>query len=229
MKARTLARELALLTLFQMEKQGKTVVEPSALEGAGLSLAEMMLASVRALSVEAESQIRLAADALASVSQTLLDYEADHPDNLNSPLDAAIKPVVIPTTRDMIEKIESCLLSAEYLFEALRIPETVALVQTPDVQAYAERLIRHVVERQPELDELIGQHSEDWRVDRLAKMDRYILRLAVAEMKYEPRVDIGVSINEAVELAKRFSSEESFRLVNGILGAVAETMEQPAG
>jgi transcription antitermination protein NusB len=227
MNARRAARELALLTLFQLDKQGNGIIDKAVLQKEPIK--DMMLASIRALSGEAEFQIRTAADEMAEVSRYLLTYELEHPSNLESPLEAVAQPVSIPTTREMVEKIEKCLQGAEYLFEALRIPELIALLKSDDVQSYARKLMGLVAEHQVELDELLNQHMEDWRMDRLIRMDAYLLRLAAAEMKYLPDIDLSVSINEAVDLAKQFSGEESYRLINGILGSIAVVLSPETG
>ena len=228
MNARHAARELALLTLFQLDKQGNGNIDQTALESKD-SFQQMMVASVRALSGEAEFQIQTAADQLAEVSRALLQYEADHPSNLESPMDVPDKPVAIPNTREMVEKIEKCLEGAEFLFEALRIPELIALTGTEAVQDYSIKLMKLGAEHRVELDELLNGHMQDWRMDRLIKMDAYILRLAAVEMKYLPKVDLSVSINEAIDLAKQFSGEESYRLINGILGSLAQQLAPETG
>jgi transcription antitermination protein NusB len=227
MNARRAARELALLTLFQLDKQGNGHLDKTQLQKENIQA--MMLASVRALTGEAEFQIQTAADQLAEVSRYLIEYELEHPSNLESPIEAMAKPVPIPTTREMVEKIESCLQSAEHLFEALRIPELVTLLRADDVQDYARQLMVLVAEHAGELDEMLNGHMEDWRMDRLIRMDAYILRLAAAEMKYVPNVDLSVSINEAVDLAKQFSGDESYKLINGILGSLAEALSKETG
>jgi N utilization substance protein B len=227
MNARRAARELALLTLFQLDRQGNGAISPADIQKE--SLPALVLASVRALTGEAEFQIQSAASDLAAVSRYLIDYEIEHPENLALPLEAASRPVEIPTTQDMVEKIEKCLQAAEYLHEALRIPELVALLRQEDVQSYAWKLLNLVVEHKKALDEQLNRHLADWRMDRLTKMDAYVLRLAAAEMRHVPHVDLSVSINEAVDLAKQFSGEESYRLVNGVLGALAETVAQETG
>lgn len=224
MNARHAARELALLTLFQLDK-GEAKPESQATP-AVYNVNELILSSVRALSNQAQDQIKDAAESLAEVSRYILENEMEHPTNLNAPIDAEVQPVPLPTTRELVEKIEQCLQGAEYLFEALRIPELAALAEDSDVQQYANRLILLVFQHKQNLDALINQFSSEWRVERLMKMDRLILRLAAVEMKYVDEVDFGVSINEAVELSKQFSSEESFRLVNGILGAMAEALKK---
>lgn len=72
-----------------------------------------------------------------------------------------------------------------------------------------------------EIDRMIMQQSKGWRISRMAVIDRSILRLAVYELCFMSEVGPGVVINEAVELAKRFGTDESSRFVNGILGAIA--------
>jgi len=227
MNARRAARELALLTLFQLDKQGSGAISPTDIQKE--SLPALVLASVRALAGEAEFQIQSAASDLAAVSRHLLEYEVEHPDNLALPLDQPSKPVPIPSSREMIDKIEKCLQAAEFLHEALRVPELVALLRQEDVQSYAWTLLNLVLEHQSALDEQLNQHLADWRMDRLTKMDAFVLRVASAEMRHVPNVDLSVSINEAVDLAKQFSGEESYRLVNGVLGSLAEVVSQQTG
>ena len=218
MKARTAARELALLTLFQLEKKGQILTSTPKLE-------EIILNGVRALVEQAKSQIQTAAEQLAQTSQLMVDLELDHPDNLETSIETPVQPVQLPTTREVLDHIESCLQGAEYLFEALQIPEFAALAQTKEVNRYSLKLVEHVQAHHTEIDVLLNEVSEDWRVDRLVKMDRCLLRLAVAEMKYVGQVDLSVTINEIVELAKKFSSEESFRFINGLLGTLSEQFE----
>ena len=218
MNARRAARELALLSLFQLNaSEGTNGLDKP-------SLRDLIESSVRTLVDQAREQIETAAQDMASVSQYVLDQEQEHPINLETPMGAEVQPVTLPTTREMMEKIEQCLLGAEYLHEALRIPELAMLSQSEEVQHYAIRLIRLVHQHEPEIDALLNEYSEEWRVERLTKMDRTLLRLAAVEMKYIPDVDVSVSINEAIELAKQFSTAESYRFINGVLGKLAEVI-----
>lgn len=82
-------------------------------------------------------------------------------------------------------------------------------------------LVRGVGEHLGELDELIGSYSRGWAVERMPALDRALLRIGVFELLHQPEVPTPVVISEAVELAKRFSTEESGRFVNGVLAAVA--------
>jgi transcription antitermination protein NusB len=92
------------------------------------------------------------------------------------------------------------------------------------VPSYLEKLVAGVEINQQELDTLIRQHSEHWRLERMAAVDRNLLRLALYELLHQPEVPAKVVINEAVELAKRYGSEESGSFVNGILDRVRETV-----
>ena len=86
---------------------------------------------------------------------------------------------------------------------------------------YTADVVTGVGEHLAEVDELIGRHARDWTVDRMPVVDRTLLRIAVFELLHRPDVPTGAVISEAVELAKRFSTEESGRFVNGVLSAVA--------
>ncbi len=92
-------------------------------------------------------------------------------------------------------------------------------------QNFAERLFRKVVESTPQLDEKIAAFSKNWDLDRVAMVDRCIMRIAICEFSHFPDVPAQVSINEAVELAKKFSTHESSRFVNGILDAVYKSLD----
>ncbi len=83
--------------------------------------------------------------------------------------------------------------------------------------AFAESLIAGVRTHQPRIDALISEVAENWRIDRMAAIDRNILRLGAYEMLHCPEVPTKVAINEALELAKRYSTAQSSRFVNGIL------------
>jgi transcription antitermination protein NusB len=86
---------------------------------------------------------------------------------------------------------------------------------------FTRELVSGVATSLPEIDDVIGLHTEGWSVSRLAPVDRAILRLATFELLHRQDVPVGAVINEAVEAAKTLSSEESGGFVNGILGRIA--------
>jgi transcription antitermination protein NusB len=93
---------------------------------------------------------------------------------------------------------------------------------------FTEGLIDGVKEHQARIDAMISQVAENWRLDRMATIDRNILRLGAYEMLFRPEVPAKVAINEALELAKRYSTAQSSRFVNGILDRVLQFQIQEA-
>ena len=77
-----------------------------------------------------------------------------------------------------------------------------------------------IVEKIEEIDQIINEHATGWKTSRMNKVDLSILRLAIYEMKWDEDVPVKVAINEAVELAKRFSGEEGPAFINGVLGKI---------
>ena len=94
---------------------------------------------------------------------------------------------------------------------------------TDDVAAFAAQLVRGVLDNRDRLDAILGEASEHWKLDQMAKVDRIILRIAIYEIAIDRHVPTKAAINESIELAKTFSGEEAGRFVNGILGRVAAT------
>jgi len=75
------------------------------------------------------------------------------------------------------------------------------------------------------IDEIINKYSGDWKVNRMASSDRNILRIAIYEILYRDDIPASVSINEAVEIAKKYSDEKSYKFINGLLGSVVREYE----
>lgn len=86
---------------------------------------------------------------------------------------------------------------------------------------YAVKLLRGLSGRRDEVDALVSAHAAGWAIERMPAVDRCILRLATYELVAEPSVPLAVVIDEAVELAKEYSTEDSPRFVNGVLAAIA--------
>lgn len=92
---------------------------------------------------------------------------------------------------------------------------------------YAESLAKGVAQHLDEIDRILDELAEGWTIDRLASVDRNVLRIASYELMHEPSVPVSVVINEAVELAKKYSTAESGRFVNGLLANVARRLGLP--
>jgi N utilization substance protein B len=85
------------------------------------------------------------------------------------------------------------------------------------VREFADRLLRGTLDRLAEIDEELGQQTTHWRLERLAAVDRNILRLAMFELIFEAETPHAVVIDEAIEIAKKFGTKDSGRFVNGVL------------
>jgi N utilization substance protein B len=94
-----------------------------------------------------------------------------------------------------------------------------------EVRGFADDLFRVALDRIPEIDSLIERHAEHWRMERMATVDRNLLRAAVAEFLGYPETPHAVVINEALEIARKFSSPESVQFVNGVLDSVGKELE----
>jgi transcription antitermination factor NusB len=219
MKARSVAREFALLTLFQLETKGNTV------QWEKRNLNELILDTVRTLSALACDQIEAVSEEIASISDFIVDHEYDHPINENVPVDLPTKPVPLPNSQEMVEKLQSLLSAVQNLQEAVYFPEMKTLADRDDVQNYCHMLIRNVLGHQAELDSAINDAAQDWRVERIQKMDLLLMRLALAEIRYSQDVDVATVMDEVLELAKRYTHEESRKFIHGVLGNAVGALE----
>ena len=113
----------------------------------------------------------------------------------------------------------ACTLEA--LIEQWGLADREANKLSVEIEDYGRQLAQRYFAHAPEVDEIISNYSEGWALARMPAVDRNILRMALAEMLYESQVPVGVTIDEAVELAKEYGTEESGKFINGILGAVA--------
>ncbi|HET6478047.1 MAG TPA: transcription antitermination factor NusB [Dehalococcoidales bacterium] len=118
----------------------------------------------------------------------------------------------IDTTRHEAEEVLGRLLTEVGLSE--------------DNTAFVRQIVKQVVEHQEEIDGNIQRFAPMWPIEQLSVIDRNILRLAISEILFDNRVIIKVAINEAVELAKKFGSENSSKFVNGVLGSISALAER---
>ncbi len=93
-----------------------------------------------------------------------------------------------------------------------------------EIFKFAERLFLKIVNNQDEIDEIIQAHLNNWRLGRLNAIDRLLLRIAIAEFLYYEQIPTKVSINEAIEIAKKYSTKKSGNFINGILDSALEKL-----
>ncbi len=107
------------------------------------------------------------------------------------------------------------------LYEAEQRPVAGDSPQADPAGGRVGRIVTGVMAEQAELDAALESISTNWRVERMPPLDRAILRIGLYELRHESRTSVGTIIDEAVELAKRYSTEQSGRFVNGVLAALA--------
>ena len=106
-------------------------------------------------------------------------------------------------------------------------PEEGSAETRGEARAFALDLVHGVRQHQAEIDGLLEEHSHNWRLDRMTRVDRNVLRLAVYELRYREDIPKKVTLNEAVELGKRFGTEESSAFINGLLDRIAQAVAKP--
>lgn len=122
----------------------------------------------------------------------------------------------------VLEAAEAMDRAADLVGEALDWPEKASIAGGPKVRSFALGMIRQYLDHASAIDAAIDEALEHWSIERLAAVDRDILRLAAAEIRHAEDIPLEVAINEAVELAKRYGTEESGRFVNGVLARFAQ-------
>ena len=91
-----------------------------------------------------------------------------------------------------------------------------------NIDQFTLKLVKGVKNNFKNLNEIINLHSSNWQIDRMSILDRNMLRIALYEMMFEPEIPLKVTINEAVEISKKYGTNESGKFVNGVLGKVVE-------
>lgn len=129
--------------------------------------------------------------------------------------------------REIREQIFKMLFQAEFygaeeLEEQLQISMEELEEKNEGKRTYIEQKLREICRRQEEIDALVNEKATGWKTNRMAKVDLALIRLAVYEIKYEDDIPTGVAINEAVELAKIYSSDGAPAFINGVLAKLAQ-------
>lgn len=117
------------------------------------------------------------------------------------------------------------LLIFEKSFRKESMEELIALAQESralELNDYARRLVTTVAEKEVELDQNIEKYLTKWKLNRLARVTLAVLRLAVCELLYFPDIPVRVTINEAIELAKKYATESDASYINGVLGSLVK-------
>ena len=200
---RRIARELALLSLSQMSGN----VERLATQ----QLSSLITAAIRALTSEVQETLEVSAAEVQRSSERLLSSETRASDVESA---KAMINEAIGLTQAAINRVGT----------ALELPEFIQLSNQQEVRAYALEIITKVSAKRTEIDQLLDEAMVNWQLNRLPRIDRDILRVAVVEIMYIGVPD-RVAVNEAIELAKRYSDEEGHRFIQGVLRRVTDQLK----
>lgn len=201
---RSIARELALLGVSQIRNNSTNLAQED------LSL--LVLSAVRTLTTEVQDILELASTETKRSEERLLssDTRAGDLESSKAMVSDAVKLTQVAINR---------------LGTAIEIPEFVQLSNKVEVKEYAIAIINKIREERQAIEQYLEEVLVAWQLSRLAKIDRNILTIAVAEILFL-EIPIEVAIDEAVELAKRYSDDEGFRFINGVLRRVSNRFEQ---
>lgn len=208
MQPRRIARELALLSLSQLPNS------PEKLETQQLS--NLVISAIRILTTEVQDALSTAAAELQRASDRILNSET--------------RAVDVQASRVMVEEaIELTQTAINRVGTGLELPELIYQANQPglDVRAYTLQIVSTANVKRAEIDEQLTKALVDWQVSRLTRIDRDLLRIALVEIMFLG-IPERVAINEAVELAKRYSGEEGHRFINGVLRRVSEQIKAAA-
>jgi len=212
MQARRASRELALILFSQFDKK---IVEYT-----DKDFEDIVLKSIRVLSNNSTDELKTAVGSLIDLKDFIDTYEADDPSNLERPIGVKNKPVPIPLTSDLSDKVSTVLDVAEKAIFALEIAELAVLESKNDVQQYVIDIAKAFKEHSSDVDAQIQKFSKGWDINRLVKMDKDILRIAIIELLYTKGAPMKVIVDEALELAKKYSTDDSSAFINGVLAKV---------
>jgi N utilization substance protein B len=201
---RRIAREIALLSLSQFKGNAEKLDK--------VELNDLVLAAIRTLSSEVQDTLETASAEVTRGHNQLFQYET--------------RATTLESGKTMINEALTLTQGAiNRLATALEFPEIIQLASQYEVREYTINLISTINRRKKDIDEQLEAVLKDWQLRRLAKIDQDILRLAAAEMLFLD-VPQKVAINEAVELAKRYSDDDGYRFINGVLRRLTEHIKR---
>jgi N utilization substance protein B len=203
MQVRSIARELALLSISQLPSQRQNLDKKT--------IGDMVIAAVRSLTDEVKEMLANASAELQRGQERLLNSQTRAAD--------------VAASRDFVsESIALTQTAINRVGVALEFPQLFEVSRQSDIRTYTLEILVTVHEERSQIDEMLESALVDWQLSRLAEIDRHILRIAVAEMAFldtPPQV----AISEAVELAKRYSVEDGYRFINGVLREVSNRLK----
>ena len=195
MQLKSISRELALLLLGQIKKS----------EINKINIESLLSKAIESLTQHWRDQLDFCALRLEKANQELLDSELQE--------DAGL-------LKKSHNHLKNCLIDSEHILnslsESIELPRLIALVDQKEIRELALKRVNLVLDKQDEIDNNLDNVMEGWRLNRLPRIDRDILRLAFVDL-IDFNTPTAVTCNEAVNLANRYSDEKGRRMINGVL------------
>ena len=213
MNHRSAAREIAVLAIPQLPKDKDKL--------SSIEFHQIILALTRSLSDYAKKNISSVGADLQKIEKFLLNSEIEHPDN--EKYTSQLKAVLIPDTETLRRQVQSLKQAATDLYNALELPELVTHTTQEQTIDYTLNILKNYIENKGRVNEVIEQAAQNrdkekkWKVDRMVRLDRDILRIAATELLYIPDTPTEVICDEAVKIADKYGEDESKKFVNGVL------------
>ena len=195
MQLKSISRELALLLLGQIKKKDTKI----------LNIESLLSQAIESLTQHWREQLDLCASKLEKANQELLDSELKE------------EAGSLEISRN---HLKTCLIDSENILnclsESIELPRLLALVDQKEIRDLALKRVNLVISKQDEIDNNLDSVMEGWRLKRLPRIDRDILRLALVDL-IDFNTPTAVTCNEAVNLANRYSDDQGRKMINGVL------------
>lgn len=218
MNNRTAAREIVILALPQLPKDNTKLSK--------LGFEEIILSLSRSLGDYAKKNLTSVSLDLQKIDKFLLNAEIEHPDNEERT--SQIKSVLIPDTKVLKEQVEAIKFAATELVNILELPELVIHIGQKPTTEYAMLLFENYLNNKDKVNEIIEQAAQHrdkdkkWKLSRMVRLDRDILRIASTELLFLKDTPTEVICDEAVKIADKYGGDESKKFVNGVLRDIVE-------
>lgn len=204
---RSIARELALLSISQIKTSTKKLADED--------INIFIMTAVRTLMSEVQDILEMASAETQRGEERLIN--------------STVRANDIESAKTMVsDAVKLAQTAINRLGTAIEIPEFVQLANRQEVRDYAAEIIVTIREKRQEIENYLEEVLVAWQLSRLAKIDKDILTIAVAEILYL-EVPIRIAIDESVELAKRYSDDDGFRFINGVLRRVSDRVKKTDG
>ena len=218
MNSRSAAREIVVLALPQLPKDNIKLTNTD--------LKAIILALSRSLSDYAKKNISSVSADLQRIESFLLNAEIEHPDNEKHV--TQIESVLIPDTAVLRKQVNALRQAATELFNVLEIPELITHTDQELTLEYVIFILNKYIENKEKINETIEQAAQrrksdkKWKLGRMVRLDRDILRVAATELLFITDTPTEVICDEAVKIADKYGGDESKKFVNGVLRDIVE-------